>query len=35
MRLAAGNSYECPECGTEWVADERGVWPAAELEGER
>lgn len=31
LRLAAGNEHECDECGQEWVATAKGVWPADEL----
>lgn len=31
-RLAPGEVWTCPECGVEWAADERGVWPAEEID---
>jgi len=31
LKIAVGDTYECPECGAKWAADPAGVWPANEI----
>lgn len=31
LRIAEGESYECPNCGNKWTADPAGIWPADEV----
>jgi ribosomal protein L37AE/L43A len=32
LKLAPGETWSCPECGVEWAADDRGIWPAEEID---
>lgn len=32
LKIAAGNEYECPDCGQVWVNDGRGVQPAEQVD---
>ena len=31
LKIAVGETYECPKCGIEWASDPGGVWPADEV----
>jgi ribosomal protein L37AE/L43A len=32
LKIAVGETYECPKCGVEWASDVAGVWLADEMD---